>query len=555
MELFLADDTLVVYKSCMTIEEKATALGRDAASREEVLAILQSQRDLADEVAALQHRLDWLTRQLFSSKSERRLPHPDAAQLALGESFVGAPSEAETPAITIPAHTRRPAKPLWEGTSDGRLKFDASVPVQDIEVPNPDTEIYPPEAYDVVGEKITYRLAQRPGSYIVLRFIRKVLKLKDRESFSCPAAPPAVVEKSIADVSFIAGLLIDKFRYHLPLYRQHQRLQDCGIWMSRTTLTNLVHQAGALLLPIEAAQRRSILESAVLTMDETPIRAGRSPGTKGKMQGAYFWPMYGDRREVAFPFSTSRSLPAAREILGSYQGKLLTDGYTVYERHAETMQGIEHAQCWSHARRKFIEAEGVEPDLCAMALDFIRAVYAHEEKIREQKLEGDAKREYRALESKRIVDLFFLWLRDMLRERLLLPTNPFTKAAAYALDRETGLRVFLADPDVAVDTNHLEREIRPIAVGRKNWLFCWTEVGAKYVGVIQSLIATCRLHAVDPYTYFVDVLQRVATHPAAEVDRLTPRLWKVASLPVLYAPASTPVKTPLDDRLLTGCSA
>jgi hypothetical protein len=268
------------------------------------------------------------------------------------------------------------------------------------------------------------------------------------------------------------------------------------------------------------------LESAVLAMDETPIRAGRSPGIKGKMQGAYFWPMYGDRREVAFPFSTSRSLAAAREILGTYQGTLLTDGYTVYERYADAMQGIEHAQCWSHTRRTFIEAESAEPQLCAMALEFIRTLYKHEDAIREQKLEGDAKREYRALESKRIVDLFFQWLRDMLRERLLLPTNPFTKAAAYALDREAGLRVFLADPDVAIDTNHLEREIRPIAVGRKNWLFCWTEVGAKYVGIVHGLIATCRLHNVDPYVYLVDVLQRVATHPAAEVQLLTPRLWK-----------------------------
>jgi len=502
----------------MTHEEKATSLGRDAASRQEILAIL-------DEKADLERQLAWLKRQLFSAKSERRLPHPDAAQLALGEPLVGVPDGAEA-AISVEGHTRKPARPLWEGTSDGRLRFDASVPVQDIEVPNPDTEIYPPEAYDVVGEKITYRLAQRPGSYLVLRFKRKVLKLKDRESFSCPAAPSAVIEKSLADVSFIAGLLIDKIRYHLPLYRQHQRLQDCGIWMSRTTLTNLVHQAAALLEPIEVAQRQSILESSVLAIDETPIRAGRSLAAKGKMQSAYFWPLYGDRREVAFPFSKSRSLAAAHQILGSYKGMLLSDGYTVYERYAEATQGLLHAQCWSHTRRKFIEAETIEPDLSAMALEFIRALYAHEETIRDQKLERDAKREHRVLECKRIVDLFFLWLRDTLRDRILLPTNPFTKAAAYALEREAGLRLFLDEPDLPIDTNHLEREIRPIAVGRKNWLFCWTEVGAKYVGIVQGLIATCRLQAVDPYVYLVDVLQRVATHPAADVQQLTPRLWK-----------------------------
>jgi hypothetical protein len=104
--------------------------------------------------------------------------------------------------------------------------------------------------------------------------------------------------------------------------------------------------------------------------------------------------------------------------------------------------------------------------------------------------------------------------------------NPFTEAASYALAREGPLRVFLEYPGVPIDTNHLEREIRPIAVGRKNWLFCWTEVGAECVGIFQGLLATCRLQGVDPYTYLVDVLQRVDDHPASDVAALTPRLWK-----------------------------
>jgi transposase len=504
----------------MTHQEKAASLSRD-----EIAALLTSNDELASEVEDLRRQLDWLKRQLFGSKSERRLPaQTDAEQLALGTA-VGIPS-AEPPTITIQEHARHAAKPKWEGTSDSRLRFGPSVPVREILVPNPDTDLYPTEAYDIVGEKVTYRLAQLPGTFVVLKFVRKVLKLKDRESFSCPAAPPAVFEKSIADVSFLVGLLVDKFRYHLPLYRQHQRLQDCGIVMARATLTQLVHRAVALLEPIEAAQRRSILESSVLAMDETPIRAGRTPGVKGKMHQGYFWPLYGDRREVAFPFAPSRSLAAAREILQGYQGKILSDGYSVYERYVESMGGAEHAQCWSHTRRKFVEAETVEPALCATALDFIRRLYEHEAVIREHGLQDPEKREYRVDACKPVVDDFFAWLREMLRDRILLPSNLFTRAANYALEREAGLRVFLEDSKVPIDTNHLEREIRPIAVGRKNWLFCWTEVGAKYVGIIQGLITTCRLQGIDPYTYLVDVLQRVSTHPASEVEMLTPRLWK-----------------------------
>lgn len=128
--------------------------------------------------------------------------------------------------------------------------------------------------------------------------------------------------------------------------------------------------------------------------------------------------------------------------------------------------------------------------------------------------------------SKPIVDRFFDWLRKELDTRILLPSNKFTAAANYSLQRERALRVFIEDPDVPLDTNKVERALRPIPLGRKNWMFCWTEVGAEYVGQIQSLLITCKLQGVDPYTYLVDVLQRINTHPASEIHLLIPRLWK-----------------------------
>jgi transposase len=354
--------------------------------------------------------------------------------------------------------------------------------------------------------------------------VRLVIKRKDTETLSCPPAPPAVFEKSLADVSLLAGLLLDKFRYHLPLYRQHQRLAHAGITLSRTTLTQWVQRAAALLEPIYYALLSSILQSPVLTMDETPIKAGRR--VKGKLHTGYFWPVYGDQDEVAFPFAASRAGVVVREALGSFCGVLLTDGYLVYARFAQTVNRLVHAQCWSHTRRHLLDAERAEPALVQQALDFIGVLYAHEARIRQQELTDDAKLAYRGEYAKPIVDAFFAWLKQTLRTQVLLPTNPFTQAARYALEREQALRVFLEYPNVPLDTNHLEREIRAIALGRRNWLFCWTEVGAQYVGIVQSLIASCRLQGVDPYVYLVDVLQRIDTHPAFEVHLLTPRRWK-----------------------------
>ena len=334
-----------------------------------------------------------------------------------------------------------------------------------------------------------------------------------------------MLEKSYADVSLLAGMLVDKFRYHLPLYRQHQRIQAAGITVSRASLTSWVAQAAWLLEPVYEAQRASVLASQVLAMDETPIRAGRSQA-RGKMKTGFYWPIYGDRDEVIFPFAPSRAHRVAEALLGGFEGTLLSDGYPAYEAFAEKRSKVVHARCWAHTRRYFVRAEDVEPQRADQALGWIRTLYAHEEVIRERSLDRRDTLAFRGEHSKPIVDAFFAWLRDELQGAALLPSNPFTVAAHYALEAQRGLEVFLADPDVPIDTNHLERALRVIPMGKKNWLFCWSELGAHQAGHVQSLLTTCVLHGVDPYTYLVDVLQRVDLQPQSRVHELTPRLWK-----------------------------
>lgn len=492
---------------------------------EEIAALLASHRELQRSHDDLARQLEWLKRQLFGAKSERRVVDPDAFQLTLGGLMRA--EAAAVPEIEVAGH-RRHATPEGNG-GDETLRFDPAVPVEEILVPNPELRDEDLAAYDVVGEKVTCRLAQRPGSYVVLRYVRKVYKRKADGAFSCPPVPPAVLERSCADVSFLAGLLIDKFRYHLPLYRQHQRLKAAGVHLGRSTLTNLAHRGIDLLEPVYLAQVDSILSGRVLAMDETPIKAGRTqrpPPKSGQMKTAYFWPIYGDKDEIAFPFAPTRGSAVVREVLKGYVGVLLTDGYEVYDRYAKSVNGLIHAQCWTHTRRQFTEAEVAEPALAAEAVSRIGRLYAVEAEVKAKVLSTEAALAYRALHARPLVDELFAWLRATLDRETLLPSNPFAKAARYALAREAGLRVYLEYPDVPIDTNHLEQAIRPIALGRKNWMFCWTELGARYVGIIQSLLATCRVQGVDAYTYLVDVLQRVETHPAKDVALLTPRLWK-----------------------------
>jgi transposase len=499
----------------MTFESRAATM-----TQAEIVELLRAHDELLQQV-------EWFRRQLFGAKSERRVRDLESPQLTLGQ--IVQDGVTEKPGIEVAAHRRRRLDPIKASSDDEGLRFDPSVPVKEIPVSNPEIEGKNPDLYEIVGEKVTCRLAQRPGSYVVLRYVRKVYKRREDGEFSCSPAPPAVLEKSCADVSLLAGLLIDKFAYHLPLYRQHQRLRAAGVHLARSTLTNLVHRTVELLEPVYEAQLRSILSSQVLAMDETPIKAGRKekpPPERGEMKTAYFWPIYGDRDEIAFPFATTRGSAVVREALKGYVGVLLSDGYEVYDRYAKAVNGIVHAQCWSHTRRHFVKAESAEPARAREVLETIGDLYDTDAAIRGKSLSPEKALVYRAEHVRPIVDRFFDSLRAAMEDGIWLPTNPFTKAAGYALSREKSLRVFLEYPDVPLDTNHLERAIRPIAIGRKNWMFCWTEIGAKYVGIIQSLISTCRVHGIDPYTYLVDVLQRIDTHLAKDVAWLTPRLWK-----------------------------
>jgi transposase len=477
----------------------------------------------ASEIADLKTQLKWFQNQIFGRKSERRLAGDSKyIQLTLGSLL-----EEETPPApteTVKEYQRRikPEKLSESSEDESGLRFSSDVPVKTIPLkPEEVADLKEGEDYEVIGEKVTHRLAQRPASYVVLKYVRPVVKLKSDKVVSHPA-PEGVFERSFADVSLVAGILVDKFQYHLPLYRQHQRLAAGGITISRQTLTNFVARAADLLAPIYYAQLSSILQSKVLAMDETPIKAGQA--SKGKLHQGFFWPLYGDKDEVAFPYGATRALTQAQEILGEFAGTLVTDGYGVYSRYTSKVTGVSHATCWAHTRRKFIEAESSDPRRCQKALEYIRVLYEIEESVRE----GDSEDILRARRKRSLptVEEFFEWLSTELTDLTILPSSPFSKAASYALERRDSLSVYLSDPAVPNDTNHLERALRPIPMGRKNWLFCWTEVGAEHVGKIQSLIVTCRLHGINPYTYFVDVLQRISITKTADVADLTPIRWK-----------------------------
>ena len=343
----------IIHSMTMTPSTQTAALAK---AIEEKLAYEQEVGQLLDENKALKNRIAWFEKQLFGAKSEKRvIDHPHQASL-LSEPTDTAVEPA--PAKTVNSYQRGSAKKERDRNcvTDSGLRFGDDVPIEQIDVVP--AELTGPEAdqYTIIDTKVTRKLAQRPASFVVLEYHLPVLKKKrgaaldDSPELITTAMPEQVLEGSNADVSLIVGLLINKFLYHLPLHRQHQQLTHNGITVARSSLTNWTKRGIELLRPIVEAQLKHVLQSKVLAMDETPIKAGRQAkgGRKpGKMNTAYFWPVYGDNHEVVFTLSESRGKQHIIDTLSNtYCGTLVTDGYAAYARYAEKTEGIKHAlQC------------------------------------------------------------------------------------------------------------------------------------------------------------------------------------------------------------------
>ncbi len=498
-------------------------------SLEEILtlreAITTETAALQDQVNSLKAKVDWFQRQIFGEKSEKRTNLDPSIQADFIASLNLPIPEVSMPEASEVSSHKRQKKHRGDAVNDTGLRFDSSVPVVVIKLPCAELEGSNADDYEVVSEKTSHRLAQRAASYVILQYVRKVVKHKKASKLMTTPAANNVLDKCVADVSFIAGMLVDKFTYHLPLYRQHQRLKQGGITLSRGTLTNISTRSISLLAPIVDAQHKHCLQSRVLGMDETPIKAGRK--SKGKMRQAYFWPIYGEDDEIVFAYAPTRAASNVARIIGSdFKGVLLTDGYTAYAQFSAAREGCTSAGCWAHNRRGFEKADDAEPESSAEALIIIGELYKQEDIIRDKELSGEAKLAHRQEHSAPIVAAFWQWCDAQCHRNDLLPRSPLTRALKYAMARRKEFEVFLSDPDVQIDTNHVERGLRQIPMGRKNWNFCWTELGAEQVGIIQSLLVTCKLHDIDPYVYLADVLQRISVHPASKVIELTPRVWK-----------------------------
>jgi transposase len=492
-------------------------------------------------------RIAELMKVLMGPTSERRSwasLSPDD-QLFLEGMGLSLPENSPPP--DKPAKGEKKDRPKPGPRSKNKARYGPRATVIDIELPVPGTEGIPREQLELIESKVTEKVFRLDSPYCVLRVHQNVYRRKDGclEEFH-PAPLSEVIPGSIFDVSALAGLIVDKYLLHLPLNRQCQALKNAEIYLDRGNMTRVVHRVGATLKPLYLELRSSVQASLLLTVDETPTPVGRSKGKTGR---GYFWVFFGDKGEVYFHFSPSRARKVLDDELSEFSGKLLCDGYAAYESYVGLTEGAILCQCWSHTRREFLKAEKRESERVKWILRQLKAMYKIDERTRGKP--PDEILAARQSETKPLVDELFTFVKKTIAEETFVPSDPFLKAAGYALAREKALRVFLDDPCVPMDTNHVERELRGHAVGRRNWTFHVTEDGASYAAIFYSLIRSCLLSDVNPMTYLTDVLQRIAADPKQDMKPLLPRQWKER---FGKAPMRSPFHEALLPKLLAGRS-
>jgi transposase len=378
-----------------------------------------------------------------------------------------------------------------------------------------------------IGEDVSEKLDYTPGVFTVEKHVRGKWVCRSCERLIQEPVPPQVIDKGIPTAGLLAQVLIAKYLDHLPLYRQESIFGRAGLALPRSTLAQWVGACGVRLAPLVEAMKAQLLARPVLHADETPVPMLK-PGL-GRTHRAYLWSYatseYDELKTVVYDFADGRAGAHAREFLGDWSGKLVCDDYSGYKALFE--RGVIEIGCLAHARRKLHDLyANHRSEIAEEGLRYFAALYEIEREAREFKLDAASRQQLRKQRSKPIAESLRQWLT---RQRNQVPDGSATrKAIEYSLGRWAALTRYIDDGDLPIDNNHIENRIRPIALGRNNWLFAGSLRAGQRAANVMSLIQSAKLNGLDPYRYLKDVLERLPTQPASRLNELLPHQWSAA---------------------------
>ncbi|HBP0494408.1 TPA: IS66 family transposase, partial [Pseudomonas aeruginosa] len=373
-----------------------------------------------------------------------------------------------------------------------------------------------------IGEDVAEKLDYAPGVFTVERHIRGKWACAQCETIHQVPVDPHIIDKGIPTTGLLAQVLVAKYADHLPLYRQEAIFGRAGLAIPRSTLAQWVGSCGVQLQPLVDAMRTELLQRRVLHADETPVSMLK-PGN-GKAHRAYLWAYatgaFENIKAVVYDFCESRSGEHARRFLGDWRGSLTCDDFSGYK--ALIASGVTEVGCLAHARRKFFDLHAAnQSQIAEVALQQFARVYEIEREVKE--IATDQRQTIRQQQTKPLLDALHQWM--VLQRQKVPEGSASAKALDYSLRRWEALTRFVDDGQLPVDNNWIENQIRPIAIGRSNWLFAGSLRAGQRAAAVMTLIQSARLNGHDPYAYLKDVLARLPTQRVSLVHELLPHRW------------------------------
>lgn len=474
---------------------------------DELLVAYNAQKELN---ASLQFQLDQLKKLIYGSRHERFIPDMSPAQLNLFSDIIPAvPAEAEKQKINYERKT--PKK------HPGRAPLPDHLPVNEIII-EPEEELVEKKK---IGEDVIDTLEYTPASLIIRRTIRPKyvgVNQEGEEQVIQAPTPTRPINKSIAEASLLAFILVAKFVDHMPFYRQIQRFKrDYQLQLHKNTINDWFISVCTLLEPLYQSMVRELLLSTYIQADESHIKV-QDGEKKGATHRGYQWVYHApEKKIIVFHYRNGRGFHGPNEFLDGYQGWLQIDGYGVYDKIGK-IAGIELVGCHVHVRRKFNDAINNDKARAEYALAIYQKIYAIE---RECKTMPPADRKiYRDRHTEPLLTEFKSWLDE--QAIVVIPSSPIGKAISYSLNQWHKIIRVLDDGRLELDNNLIENKIRPLALGRKNYLFAGSHPAAQRIAMMYTFFATCKANEVNPYQWLKHVLEVIPDHKVNELENLFP---------------------------------
>jgi transposase len=478
----------------------------------------QKLQDRDQYVLRLQHMLAQLRRWQFGTKAER-IPEGQLIFPFYGTlETVPAPPGDENRA---PRARRRPKR-------GGYRVIPKDIPQKIVVVDLPPDQRLCPDCHHeriLMGYEETKQLDFNPASFfeLVTRRAKYACKPCEGHLQTAPLPVPAgPIERGLPGFGLLAQVIIAKFCDHIPLYRQTRIYARQGVEIPRSTLCGWVGHGMRLLDPIVGAIVKDILLSRIIGTDDTVVRL-LVPGL-GRTAQARLWSYLGDahHNQVAYEFTPNRKEEHPLRFLENFRGLVQADAYKGYDKLFVEGSGREELGCMTHMRRYFFEARDTDPERGGTALGFVRMLYAVEAVAAPM-----TPQERVALRREKSLPILTSLKAWMDQEAIkVLPQSPIGAAFHYAIAQWKALTRYVDEGEASIDNNAVERSLRGVVVGRKNYLFMGSEEGGRWAATAYSLIESCKLNGVEPYRYLKDVLRRVWIHPQSRIEELMPRLWK-----------------------------